>query len=90
MKRKWVSSGSAYARTPSLFTTLTQTAHRQKYHAMSDAGAPFIVCFSLTTTVYATSEQEAQIKAWEIVNGAVTDRTEIDLALEYADEIPTA
>jgi hypothetical protein len=57
---------------------------------MSDAGAPFVVCFSLTTTVYATSEQDAQQKAWAIVNGAVTDRTEVDLALEYADEIPTA
>jgi hypothetical protein len=40
--------------------------------------------------VYATSEQDAQQKAWAIVNGAVTDRTEVDLALEYADEIPTA
>jgi hypothetical protein len=57
---------------------------------MSDAGAPFVVCFSLTTTVYAKSEQEAQEKAWAIVNGAVTERHEVDLALEYADEIPTA
>jgi hypothetical protein len=56
---------------------------------MSNPGAPFVVCFSLTTTVYATSEQEAQEKAWAIVNGAVTERHEIDLALEYADEIPT-
>jgi hypothetical protein len=56
---------------------------------MSDQEAPFVVCFSLTTTVYAKSEQEAQEKAWAIVNGAVTERHEVDLALEYADEIPT-
>lgn len=53
------------------------------------AQAPFIVCFSLTTTVYARSEQEAQQLAWAVVNGAVTNRDELDIALEYADEIPT-
>lgn len=53
------------------------------------ARAPFIVCFSLTTTVYARNEQEAQQVAWAVVNGAVTNRDELDIALEYVDEIPT-